>query len=93
MFVEFQFGPQQLKYKTVRKDSSACLIFSLLAALRAAESKAPEKSFACLDEEEQEESLRDLTVESHFEAWSFIPCNTLLMYFKLMPPMIYKSEK
>ncbi len=84
---------------TILRDSSASLTFSfslLAAALEAAESQALEKRLACLAEEEYEESLRltrELTVESHLEAWSFIPCitlipdwyNILLMYLKLMP--------
>ncbi|TKY71617.1 hypothetical protein E2542_SST00349 [Spatholobus suberectus] len=62
-----QLGPQQLKYMTVRRDSSACFSFSLLAALKAGE---VEKNRACFEEAE---SLRDFMVESHFEPWSFMP--------------------
>lgn len=92
----YQLGPQQLKYMTVRRDSSACFSLSLLAALKAGESRHVEKRLqACFEEEEEQlaESLRDLMVESHFEPWSFMPWNiliapwynTLLMYLKLMP--------
>lgn len=81
---------------TVRRDSSACFSLSLLAALKAGESRHVEKRLqACFEEEEEQlaESLRDLMVESHFEPWSFMPWNiliapwynTLLMYLKLMP--------
>lgn len=78
----------------VRRDSSACLSLSLLAALKAVESIAPEKRLACFEEEEQEEaeSLSVLAVESHLEACSFIPTitlnpawyNTLPTYLKLI---------
>ncbi|KAJ6364094.1 hypothetical protein OIU76_029104 [Salix suchowensis] len=69
-----QLGPQQLKNMTVLSDSSACLNFSLLASIKTLESTEPEKRLACFDVDEQAESLRDLiALESHFDAWSFIP--------------------
>jgi hypothetical protein len=68
--------------------------------LGAARSKAPEKSLACLDEEEQAKSLRDFTVTSHFEGWSFMPCNVhpaRAKKFTNMPKKafskIHRSEK
>lgn len=78
--IKHQLGPQQLKYMTVRRDSSACLSFSLLADLKAVESAAAEKHLACFEEEEQAEaeSFKDLNAESPFDAWSLTTCITLI---------------
>lgn len=80
--IKHQLGPQQLKYMTVRRDSSACLSFSLLADLKAVESAAVEKHLACFEEEEQAEaeaeSFKDLNAESPFDAWSLTTCITLI---------------
>nr|DAD20759.1 TPA_asm: hypothetical protein HUJ06_022222 [Nelumbo nucifera]DAD20761.1 TPA_asm: hypothetical protein HUJ06_022224 [Nelumbo nucifera] len=67
----FQLGPQQLKYMTVRSDSSACFNFSVLGVFTE-ESRALENRLTFA--EEVVESLRDLKVESYLVAWSLIPC-------------------
>lgn len=101
--IKHQLGPQQLKYMTVRSDSSACLSFSLLADLKAVESAAVEKHLAWFEEEEEEqaeaESFKDLNVESPFDAWSLTTCitlipawqNNLLMYLKLIQNQIHTN--
>ncbi|MED6131459.1 hypothetical protein PIB30_010215 [Stylosanthes scabra] len=61
MMMDDQLGPQQPKYMTVRRDSSACLVFWELEDLMEDESKdEDENRLACFEEEEQHaESLRD----------------------------------
>lgn len=81
-----QLGPQQLKYMTVLRDSSACLRLSLLGVLKGGDDEVEKKQAFF-------ESLRDFMVESHFEPCSFMPWNTLippwyitlLIYLKLIP--------
>jgi hypothetical protein len=63
-----QLGPQQLKYMTVRRDSSALFSLSLLVPLNAELfSKAVFEKSLALTCFEEVESLKDLIVESHFE--------------------------
>jgi len=52
---------------TVLRESSACLSLSLLGVLKEGDDEEVEKKQAFF------ESLRDLMVESHFEACSFMP--------------------
>ena len=64
ILVGHQLGPQQLKYITVRRDSSACLILSsslVLAALTEESAiKPPDWPLICLEEVDlQPESLKD----------------------------------
>jgi hypothetical protein len=65
-----QFGPQQLKYMTVLRDSSARFTLSLLLPLKVEDEFSKvvlfEKTLALTCFEEVE-SLIDLIVESHFE--------------------------
>lgn len=86
-----QLGPQQLKYMTVLRESSAC--FSLLSLLGGLKDVPDDKKRFCLEDESLR--FRDFMVESHlldpncsFMPWSIlIPpwYITLLMYLKLMP--------
>jgi len=63
--VSDQLGPQQLKYMTVLRDSSAFLRLSLLlGALKGGGEVEKKKAFF--------KSLRDLMVDSHFEPCSFM---------------------
>ncbi|RWW21179.1 hypothetical protein GW17_00014676 [Ensete ventricosum] len=88
-----QLGPQQLRYITVRRDSSARFLLSSPAAQPALtteeSSTAPDSRLTLLDEDEEAVAALSFT---DLDAWSRIPCaalappctTTRLMYRKLI---------
>ncbi|KAK8484041.1 hypothetical protein V6N11_066622 [Hibiscus sabdariffa] len=72
-----QFGPQQLKYITVLRDSSACFSFSFFAVLETPPFMVLQKPLACFDDNDEDdeanpEAAEELALDSQLEALSAI---------------------